>query len=234
MNNPRQQTVILSFFRFPPKRYLWAMSRMAFVPMHMRRDKRISFFKMLGTGGGYGYSIKPDFSTYALLTVWNNRVEAEEFESDAAVMRRFRKNANEVYSIFMEPIQSRGKWSGVSPFNPVRQDTDQSRLAVLTRATLKARYYVPFWRRVGKVSQSHATAPGTLFTKGVGERPWITQATFSVWESFRDMQEFAYGANNPHMEAIQNARKKKGFKEELFAWFTPLFTRGSWKGAQPF
>lgn len=210
------------------------MSRMGLVPIQLKREKRITFFKMLGTGGGYGYSIKPDFSTYALLTVWNSREEAEAFESDGEVMRRFRQQAIEVYSIFMQPIQSRGKWSGVNPFKPVRPAEDQGPLlAVLTRATLRAKYYVPFWRRVGKVSQSHAASPGTLFTKGVGERPWTTQATFSVWESFRDMQEFAYGANKPHMEAIQNARRKNGFKEELFAWFTPLFTRGSWKGGQP-
>lgn len=233
MNPTGEQTVVLSFFRFHRRKYLWAMSRMAIVPMQLKGEKRISFFKMLGTGGGYGYSIKPDFSVYALLTVWNSREEAEQFESDAAVMRRFRRNAHEVYSIFMQPIQSRGKWSGVNPFTPVQPPGDQQVMAVLTRATLKARYYLPFWRRVGKVSRSHAASPGTIFTKGVGERPWTTQATFSVWESLGDMQKFAYGPNQPHMEAIQNVRRKKGFKEELFAWFTPLFTRGSWKGEQP-
>jgi hypothetical protein len=61
MSSSRQQTVLLSYFRFPPGKYLWAMSRMAIVPRKLKRDDRISFFKMLGTGGGYGYSIKPDF-----------------------------------------------------------------------------------------------------------------------------------------------------------------------------
>jgi len=233
MDTSRQQTVVLSFFRFPPGKYLWAMSRMAIVPRRLKNENRISFFKMLGTGGGYGYSIKPDFSTYALLTVWDSREAAEEFESDAPVMRRFRQHAKEIYSIFMRPIQSRGKWSGINPFIPVQPTEDKFIVAVLTRATLKAKYYVPFWRRVGKVSRSHAASSGTMFTKGIGERPWTTQATFSVWESLGDMQKFAYGANKPHMEAIQNVRKKNGFKEELFAWFIPLFSRGTWKGEQP-
>jgi hypothetical protein len=233
MNTTREQTVVLSFFRFHRSKYLWAMSRMAIVPMQLKKENKISFFKMLGTGGGYGYSFKPDFSTYALLTVWDSSEEAKQFESDSDVMRRFHRQAVEVYSIFMRPVQSRGKWSGVRPFNPVQPAEDNVPLAVLTRATLKPYYYLSFWRRVGKVSRSHATSPGTMFTKGVGERPWIAQATFSVWESFKDMQAFAYGSGTPHLEAIQNARNRKGFREELFAWFTPLFTRGSWNGSQP-
>jgi len=209
------------------------MSRMVFVPMKLKEDSRISFFKMLGTGGGYGYSFTPDFSTYALLTVWEGEDEAKQFESDSDVMRRFHRKAREVYSIFMRPVQSRGKWSGVSPFTPVQPHDEKAPMAVLTRASLKPYYYLPFWSRVGKVSRSHASSQGTLFTKGVGELPWINQATFSAWESFSDMQAFAFGAGTPHLEAIQNARKRKGFREELFAWFIPLFTRGSWKGEQP-
>lgn len=233
MNTSREQTVVISFFRFSPWKYPWAMSRMAYVPLQLKGDKRISFFKMLGTGGGYGYSIKPDFSTYALLTVWNSKEAAQEFESNATVMRRFYQNALEVYSIFMEPVQSRGQWSGTRPFTPVRPPADNATLVVLTRATLKMKYYLPFWRRVGKVSQSNASANGVLFSKGIGERPWTTQATFSVWESFSDMQAFAYQKGSPHMEAIQSVRKLNGFREELFAWFEPLFTRGSWRGADP-
>ena len=37
------------------------------------------FFKLLGTGAGSGFSLYPDFSTYAVLCVWENELFAREF-----------------------------------------------------------------------------------------------------------------------------------------------------------
>lgn len=227
------QTVVISFFRYRLKNYLWAMQQMAFVPMMMKKKYKGSFFKMLGTGAGFGYSSKPDFGTYALLTVWKSPEEAKKFENSSKIMDRFRKRTREIYSIFMQPVQSRGSWSGQKPFQPVKPPGDNTMIAVLTRATLRTKFYRPFWQRVGGVSRSLQGSSGLIFTKGIGERPWTAQATFSVWDSFRDMQNFAYGKGNPHLEAIKSAQSKRGFKEELFAWFEPFETSGSWDGRDP-
>ena len=209
------------------------MQQMAFVPLRMKAIPGVSFSKMLGTGAGFGYSSKPDFRTYALLTVWETPEEAQEFESSSPVMSRFRNRTREIYSVFMQPVQSRGKWSGQKPFKPVRPPKDDAIISVITRATLKPGFYRPFWKRVGNVSLSLQESEGLIFTKGIGERPWIHQATFSVWNSFRDMQSFAYGKDKPHMEAIMKAQKERGFKEELFAWFEPFKTKGTWDGHDP-
>jgi hypothetical protein len=209
------------------------MQQMAFVPMLMKRNGSASFYKMLGTGAGYGYSSKPDFGTYALLSVWENRDKALQFESSSTIMKRFRRRTREVYSIFMQPVQSRGMWSGQKPFQPVKPPDNNTIIAVLTRATLRTKFYKPFWQRVGGVSKSLQGSPGLIFTKGIGERPWTDQATFSVWNSFRDMQSFAYGKGGPHLEAIRKAKQKRGFREELFAWFEPFKTSGSWDGFDP-
>ena len=34
--------------------------------------KGLQFYKMLGTGAGAGFSLRPDFSTYAFLSVWDS------------------------------------------------------------------------------------------------------------------------------------------------------------------
>ena len=148
-------------------------------------------------------------------------------------MDDFRKHAFELYSIFLSPIQSRGLWSGKQPFKPEQADPDNARIVVLTRATLKPRYYIQFWKRVGRVSQSHVGSPGLLFSKGVGERPWIMQATFSIWRSVDEMTAFAHKKDGTHFEAIQTTRRLKGFREELYARFQPLGTKGSWFGKDP-
>ncbi|MBE0655993.1 MAG: DUF3291 domain-containing protein, partial [Bacteroidales bacterium] len=212
---------------------IWAMMQMAVAPRKMRRMDGLYFSKMLGTGGGFGYGFMPDFRTYALLTVWGDPEKASNFESGSEIMADFRKHCHEVYSIFLRPIQSRGKWSGFNPFIPSAQASDKGMLCVITRATLKFRYYIPFWKRVNRVSKSHEGFPGLLFTKGIGERPWIMQATFSVWKSVSDMQSFAYEKSGRHFEAISTTKRMKGFKEELYARFQPLESRGTWRGKDP-
>ena len=39
----------------------------------------LQFYKLLGSGGKTGFSLFPDFSTYAMLSVWNNEEDAENF-----------------------------------------------------------------------------------------------------------------------------------------------------------
>ena len=209
------------------------MRQMAEVPRKMRRVEGVTFQKMLGTGGGAGYSHRPDFRTYALLTVWDSREKAYGFESRSAVMDHLRSRTREIYSLFLVPVSSRGRWSRKEPFRPVMPDRPDSRLAVLTRATIKPRFYIPFWKRVGRVSRSQEGRPGLLFSKGVGERPWIMQATFTVWESVSQMEDFAHDPEGYHSEAVSTTRRLGGFREELYARFHLLDVRGTWRGTAP-
>jgi hypothetical protein len=61
-----KQTVLISFFQFLPGQKRWAMKQMGVIPRRLRGTEGLTFHKMLGTGGGTGYSHKPDFNTYAL------------------------------------------------------------------------------------------------------------------------------------------------------------------------
>jgi hypothetical protein len=209
------------------------MKQMMVTQKRLNGTRGLVFHKMLGTGGGKGYSFKPDFGTYALLTVWEDYDLAGQFESGSEVMKDFRENSFEIYSIFLSPIQSRGLWAKSQPFKVHQPDPDNNLLVILTRATIKPRYYLHFWRRVGRVSRSHQGRQGLIFTKGLGERPWIMQVTFSVWDSLENMNAFAHNKNGMHHEAVETTRRKNGFREELYARFQPLETRGSWKKRDP-
>jgi hypothetical protein len=228
-----EQITLISFFRFQGRARIWGMKQMRDTQHGLEGIQGLRFHKMLGTGGGSGYGFKPDLGTYALLTVWENPDMAETFESGSELMKVFGEHAIEKYSIFLSNLQSRGYWSKQEPFLPGEPDPNNKLIAVLTRATLKARYYYQFWKRVGRVSQSHIGLPGLIFTKGVGERPWIMQATFSVWRSVEDMTAFAHQKDGKHFEAIQTTRRLNGFKEELYARFQPKMSKGSWFGKDP-
>lgn len=233
MQAPLKQTVILSFLQYPPESRLWAMKQMAMVPRMLKGVAGPTFFKMLGSGGGRGYSSRPDFTTYALLTVWERAEDASGFENGSPVMGHLRAPAKEIYSIFMHPVTSRGRWSGQEPFRPAAPDPGNPLIAALTRATLKPHFYLAFWKRVGAVSRSQEDYPGQVFSKGIGERPWVMQATFSVWKSLDEMLAFAYGPGAAHREAVAVTRRLNGFREEMFARLQPFDTRGTWKGTDP-
>jgi heme-degrading monooxygenase HmoA len=224
--------VTLSLFRYAGRERVWGMRQMAEMRRPLRSVEGLNFHKLLGTGGGSGYGFWPDFGTYGLLGAWEDRVYADAFHAEHQAHRAFRDHAQEVYTLHLTPLASRGAWSGIDPFIAGASSTDGP-LAVLTRATIRPRYIIPFWRRVAGVARSLQGRDGLLFTKGVGELPWVEQATFSVWRSEQHMTAFAYGRGQQHTEAVVRTRRSNGFSEELYARFRVVGEQGSWKGLRP-
>ena len=68
----------ITFFKFHKNKF-WAFSQMALLPRKIKKIEGLRFFKLMGTGGGNGFSLKPDFSTYAFLGVWESEIAAENF-----------------------------------------------------------------------------------------------------------------------------------------------------------
>ena len=73
-----------------------------------------------------------------------------------------------------------------------------------------------------------ATAAGFRFSIGVGEVPWIKQATFSIWNSKADMKAFAYGMKE-HAAVIQKTRKEDWYSEDMFTRFKIIQVLGALK-----
>lgn len=224
----------LTFLRFPKGERLWAMRQMAEKRAPMRTVEGLVFHKLLGTGGGRGYSSRPDLGTYAVLGAWRDMEAASRFLDGHPVMVDYRRHAGESFTLHLAPLLSRGTWSGGRPFASVEDPAPGTPLAVITRATIRPRYVLGFWSQVGRVSRSlEQHREGLLFTKGIGELPWVEQATFSVWRSLAHMQAFAHAAGTPHAEAIARTRKADGFREELYARFRVMGTEGTWNGTDP-
>ena len=105
-------------------------------------------------------------------------------------------------------------------------------MAALTRARLAVRRTTRFWRAVPPVSADLHRAPGLLAALGIGEAPLGLQGTFSLWESARALNTFAY-ERAPHAAAIARTDREGWYAEELFARFAVLSTAGTLDGRDP-
>jgi len=208
----------VSFFTFKKNKF-WAFKQMGLAHYQMKNIEGLSFFKFLGTGGGGGFSLWPDFSTYAFLGVWD---ELEFFSScmnENSIFLNYKEKAKSQRNLILQPIKSQGKWSGINPFIPFETIIDQNlKAVVITRATLRWNRLFSFWKSVPVASKAIESAKGIQYYKGIGEWPFIQQATVSIWDDFDAVTSFAY-KDKKHAEIITKTRQKKWYKEDLFSRF---------------
>ena len=221
------QITTLSLFRFFgfPNKY-WAFAQMGLGPGRLRGTPGLQFSKLLGTGAENGFSVKPDFSLYGLLAVWDDEASATRFFGENALYRDYRCHAGAVQTVYMRATAFHGSWDGFSAFQSTGAFDPAAPVAVITRAAIKPRFLAKFWRRVPAVSADIEGRPGLVYAVGIGERPLLQLATFSLWQSGRAMMDYAY--RQPlHAEAVKRTRELGWFSEELFARFVPYRVDGS-------
>ena len=105
-------------------------------------------------------------------------------------------------------------------------------IAVLTRATIRINKLNRFWQHVDSVATQMNTAEGFIISLGIGEVPWIKQATFSIWDSKAHMKQFAY-QRKEHAEVIRKTREENWYSEELFVRFKILRSHGTFNSKNP-
>jgi spheroidene monooxygenase len=225
-----EQLACFTFFRYKGKNKKWGLSQMFKSREILDNLENLSFYKLVGLGGGKGYSLKTNFDSYGIFTVWDHPQHADHFFK-SQTFKEYLDRSLEHFTIIMRPITSRGSWSGFKGWKLTKMDPDNQLICVLTRATVKVRFIYPFFSMIAKVMKDHYNFPGLLFSKGFSEIPLREQATFSIWENVEQMKKFAY--NSFHAIAIKITRKRKGFKEDMYTRFQPVATIGSWKGENP-
>jgi hypothetical protein len=176
----------------------------------------LCFGKMLGSGAGQGFSIWPDWGTYAWFTVWENPESAEAFWSNDPMFQDLLGYATSVYGWEARPLRGHGTWNGQQPFAfPEAGVRTTGSVAVLTRASIARKQALRFWWNVPRASRGVQDQPGLRYAKGVGEYPLVEQATMSVWNSADELDAFAYRSRQ-HAPMVQKTRKHQWYSEEMF------------------
>ena len=216
----------ITLIRLPSRRRWWALTQMASAPGTLLQMPGLGFGKLMGSGQGIGFSIKPNLHVWAVIANWESH-DAFLHWLSGEWLAQYRRHAHEVFTVLQYPVRAHGLWDGEQPFQVEQAPPQASLRAVITRATIRPSKLLKFWSTVPATSRATAKAHGRLFSIGVGELPWVQQATWSLWESEQAMQQFAY-RNSAHRKAIQRTRTLNWYSEELFARFVPYAAIGSW------
>ncbi len=213
--------VSISFFHFDKNKF-WAFKQMVDIKKFIDQTKNITFYKMLGTGLDGGF-IKPDFGVYSLLCVWKNKKSAVNFLNKSEHSFQISVKAIKRVDFLMKPIMSNGLWDKINPFeyNEKVEISEENKIGVITRGKIKLTKQFDFWINVPAAAKSIRHADGVEFYKGIGELPFLSQATFSVWKDLNSIKDFAY-KNKAHSEIIKKTRERGWYSEDLFARFKIL------------
>ena len=199
----------------------------------LRQTPGLRFFRVLGTSRGRSMSLSADLARWALFAVWDDDAALDLFLERSPVSAYWRRRGTETWMVRLVTLAAHGSWDGVEPLGHRHEPTaDIAPLAVLTRATVRARRWPRFYRAAAATDAVLGGTAGVLASIGVGERPVGRQATFSLWASAHDLADFAYGTE-AHTDVIRRTRDERWYSEELFARFLPYRSTGTWDGVDP-
>ncbi len=214
---------------------------MAVFRLPLWTSKQNSFWKLMGCGKNGTFDKTPDWRQWALLEVRSLESGVGSKKTTPDSQRQTPDFLLLWWSVFgcekwvleLEPIEGRGSWDGKQCFGDLPQQTAyEGIIGVLTRATIRVNKLGAFWKNVDAVAQQMAGADGFVTSLGIGEIPWIKQATFSIWESRAQMKQFAYQMHH-HTEVIRKTRKENWYSEEMFVRFRILSSRGTLHAKDP-
>lgn len=197
-----------------------AFKGMVEFPPSLKKIPGLEFYKLMGVGGKNGFGIFPNLGAYALFCIWTNEDEADTFFQNHFHDFEYVKKASVTQTVYLHNIAGHGTWGGVNPFRPVEKPVQNGPVAVLTRATIRWRDMIRFWKDVPPVSKSIVSGQGPLYAAGIGEMPFRYQATFSIWPDLGAMKSFAY-KDAAHTKMISKTHQTGWYSESLFARFIP-------------
>lgn len=187
----------------------------------------------MGCGKNGTFDIRPDLRQWAILVnVSKEQVNMEDRVTPVADVAQFIGRwlyffRCKIWTLVLEPIEGHGLWDGKSVFGVLpKQSSYEGMIAVLTRATIRLSGQKNFWKNVKPVVERMAVTPGFITSVGIGEVPWIKQATFSIWESKQLMKEFAYTMQE-HKDVVRKTREEKWYSEDMFIRFKVIASYGS-------
>ena len=231
--------VTLTIIRYSPNRTFFAIMAMAIFRLPLWLHKNNHFYKLMGCGKNGTFDKTPDWQQWSILTatdldindVQKNDLHTQLFGTFIAKWLTFFNC--ETCTFLLTPIEGHGQWDGKTPFGTLQKNSEyDGPIAILTRATIRFSKLTAFWKNVDAVANQMVKAEGFITSIGVGEVPFIKQATFSIWQSKAAMKKFAYNMHE-HTKVIQKTRKENWYSEEMFTRFIPVKVIGTIKGSNP-
>jgi hypothetical protein len=208
--------------RYPKHLGLFGFLSMALFHLPLWLNKKIKFFKLMGSGKNGSFDIHPDLNQWALLFTADDKTT----KAPAFLYRYWKFFRCDLKELLLQPIEGHGLWDGKKVFGELPKETMyDGPIAVLTRATIRLSRLKNFWSNVDAVAGITPSAKGLIISYGIGEMPWIKQATFSIWENKAAMKNFAYSLQQ-HKDVIHKTRSENWYKEEMFVRFRVINTIG--------
>jgi spheroidene monooxygenase len=205
----------------------WAWSRLVLGRWPLRRVAGLGFAKVLGSGAQGGFGMTPSGTHQGLFLVFDGEAAARRFVQDSALLQAYRSRARELCVAVLRATSSKGSWAGAAMAATATPPLEGA-IAALTRASIRPRHALAFWRLSPPAERALAAAPGCLLAAGLGEAPLLRQATFSIWDNSAAMD--AYARSGAHQHAIRAAYGGGYFSESMFVRFVVLDIHGVWKG----
>ena len=213
-----------------PRHRLWGYARFVVGRLAMRSVPGLVMSKVMGSGDGGGFGLKPSSSRQALFCLFTDETSADAFLKSSTA-RAYEQRSQEFCSAKLRAYSCKGAWSGQTiAVTADAPDSGCGPIATLTRASIRPMSALRFWRMQPASEVSLNAASGCLLATGVGEAPFFRQATFSLWASTAAMD--AYARTGAHLAAIRAAHDGAFFSESMFARFIPLSLAGRWRGRQ--
>ncbi len=221
----------LTVVRYPAWMGWAGFLSMAIFRLPLWLQKKSSFWKLMGCGRNGSFDKTPDWRQWAVLEIWadNN----QQNEHPRFLVKWWQFFGCEKWSLLLKPLEGHGLWDGKEVFGKLPKNTDYNgTIAILTRATIRFNRLSNFWKQVDSVAQRMSQSEGFISSVGIGEVPWIKQATFSVWDSKEAMKNFAYRLQE-HAEVVRKTRQENWYSEDMFVRFQIIENEGSLKGENP-
>lgn len=245
-NDSRQAvagTVVVVLADLARQHQAWGWLRLAQGAGALKETPGLRFAKVMGSGHGGGFSLRPSPSHQGLITVFEYPEQAHAFLNGAFVAA-CHDRARESWSAMLSVESARGEWDGQAwartpvlasgPSQGMDQHPSQVDesvptlpLAVITRASIHPAKTMAFWRYAPAAQTDLERAPGCLLAMGLGEVPLVRQCTFSLWRDTPSM--LAYAHTGAHQTAIEAAHRNGFFSESLFLRMRVLAQQGRWK-----
>lgn len=216
---------VVYIVRFPKYCGFAGILMMAIFRAFLWRNNNISFSKLMGSGNNGTFDIKPDWLQWGLLVVLNNNTEVNYLPKFIKKYWQFFKTKQ--LQIVLEPYMGHGTWDGKKCFGNFKSNSPKNNpIAVLTRATIRLSKLKSFWQNVPKVSPTMQNATGLQQSFGIGEVPFIKQATLSIWDNEESIKNFAYKMSE-HKTIVHQTRSENWYAEDMFTRFNVLMINGS-------